>query len=93
MTDTESALVQLCKSILSKMDELSKGDIIGGDLLTRDDLTRKLGVTRTTLMHQIKAGSFPGPLMIAGQHRWSAHIINDFIIQANTGLLIDGSKR
>lgn len=60
--------------------------IANDELLTRTDLVLKLKIHRNTLSKWLKEQRLPAPLLIAGQERWPASLINAWILQHNPQL-------
>ena len=61
-------------------------DIAKENLLSSRDLLAMLNLGRNTLMKAIASGEFPEPLIIAGQKRWTASMINEYIMINNPSL-------
>ena len=86
MTMAEKGLIEICQNLMRCLGAENDKNYIGGELLSREEVMKRVGITRATLLNQINACNFPAPILVAGQQRWPAKIINDFIIETNDKL-------
>ena len=61
-------------------------DIKRDEILTTDEVCERLKIHRNTLNGWIRKGTFPEPLNIAGQQRWTTSLINARIYEDNPQL-------
>ena len=61
-------------------------DIKRDEMLTMDEVCLRLKIHRNTLTGWIKKGTFPEPINVSGQQRWSSSLINARIYEDNPQL-------
>ena len=69
-----------------QVDSYQAFDIQRDEMLTMDDVCKRLQVHRNTLSGWLKTGKFPKPIMVCGQKRWSSSSINSAIYEENPHL-------
>ncbi len=69
-----------------KVDTHQAFDIQRDEMLTMDDVCKRLQVHRNTLSGWLKSGKFPKPITVCGQKRWSSSSINTAIYEENPHL-------
>ena len=69
-----------------QVDSYQAFDIQRDEMLTMDDVCKRLQVHRNTLSGWLKSGKFPKPITVCGQKRWSSSSINSAIYEENPHL-------